>query len=364
MLDVVTVDAPTPEARGRQLGRDRAEEIRSTLALYERLFVAMAGAPIDLHPAGREALGAIGGWAPDLAREIEGIADGAGLPVEHVAALNARTEVLALAAAGARRGECSVAVVLDGEPVGPVAVQTWDWHEELASCFHVLCVEHPDGHIVRTLTEYGIVGKLGVSGRGLGLLLNILHHERDGDRIGVPVHVIARRVLDEAQHVNHALQLVASARPSASSALTLIAHEDAGRAAITAEVFPGGPRYVLPDRDGVLLHTNHFLAPEAAAGDRERLIAPDSYLRLGLLQRTIRGTSNAAAVRAAMSSRVGGGGAICCRPDPDAVFGERWTTLATIQLDVAGASLAVRRGGPTEPVAYATTAEPALPVRA
>jgi hypothetical protein len=70
----------------------------------------------------------------------------------------------------------------------------------------------------------------------------------------------------------------------------------------------------------------------------------------------VRGTSNAAAVRATMSSRVGGGGAICCRPDPDAVFGERWATLATVELDVAGASLVVRRGGPTEPVVYASGA--------
>ena len=256
-------------------------------------------------------------------------------------------------------------VVLDGEPAGPVAMQTWDWHEELASCFHVLSIEHPDGHVVRTLTEYGIVGKLGVSGRGLGLLLNILHHDGDGDGIGVPVHVIARRVLDEAQHVNHALQLVASARPSASSALTLVADEDGERAAITAEVFPGGPRYVLPDRDGVLLHTNHFVgAGGAARRPRARCIAP------GLLPAArppaARGPRHEqrGGGAGAMSSRLGGGGAICCRPDPDAVLGERWATLATIQLDVAGAGLVIRRGGPTEPVVYATTAEPALPVRA
>jgi len=253
--------------------------------------------------------------------------------------------------------------VLDGERDGPVALQTWDWHEELAGSFHVLCVEHPDGRVVRTLTEYGVVGKLGVSSRGLGLLLNILHHDGDGDGIGVPVHVIARRVLDEAEHVNHALELIASARPSASSALTLIAVEGRERAAITAEVFPGGPRYVLPDRDGVLLHTNHFLAPEAALGDRERVVGPDSYLRLGLLQRQVRGTSDAAAVRRVMSSRIGGGGAICCRPDPGAAFGARWSTLATIQLDLPEAGLVIRRGGPDEPIAHATL-DAALPVNA
>ena len=64
-----------------------------------------------------------------------------------------------------------------------------------------------------------------------------------------------------------------------------------------------------------------------------------------------------------MSSRLGGGGAICCRPDPDAVFGERWSTLATIQLDVANAGLVIRRGGPDQPVAHAT-ADAALPAHA
>ncbi len=66
----------------------------------------------------------------------------------------------------------------------------------------MLRIEHPDGQVVRTLTEYGIVGKLGVSRRGLGLLLNILHHEGDGRGIGVPVHVVARRVLDEARDLD------------------------------------------------------------------------------------------------------------------------------------------------------------------
>jgi isopenicillin-N N-acyltransferase-like protein len=362
MLDVVELGPATPEQRGRQLGRERAAEIRANLGLYSRLFDAAAGEPVDLMRVGAAALGAIDGWAPALGEEIAGIAAGAGLPAEHVAALNARTEVLALTAA-ASRGECSAAVVLDGEADRPVAVQTWDWHEELSDGFHVLQIEH-EHHVVRTFTEYGIVGKIGVSSRGLGVLVNILHHQLDGNGIGVPVHVIARRLLDEATHVNDALRLVASARPSASSALTLIAVEGSERAAITAEVFPDGPRYVLPDRDGVLLHTNHFLAAEAAIGDRERIVGPDSYLRLGILRRTVRGSSDSAAVRAALSSRLGGGGAICCAPDPDAVFGERWATLATIELDVPAGRFAIRRGGPDAPIAHDFRPVDPIPVRA
>ena len=181
MLDVVTLDPAPPEARGRQLGRERADEIRrdarrSTSASSRRRPASRSTSTASA----REALGAIGAWAPDLAREIEGIAEGAGLPVEHVAALNARTEVLALAARGRPRRVQRRRRAGRRAATGPVALQTWDWHEELASSFHVLRIEHRDGRVVRTLTEYGIVGKLGVSGRGLGLLLNILHHEGDG----------------------------------------------------------------------------------------------------------------------------------------------------------------------------------------
>jgi len=345
VIDVVEI-GPAPAAeRGRQLGAARAAEIRRTVDGYRDLFAAIAGEPVDLGPLGSEALGAIDAWAPSLAEEIAGIAEGAGLPVDDVAALNARTEVLALL--GARgRGECSTVVVLDGPGDEPVAMQNWDWHEHLREAMHVLHVDHGDGRVVRTLTEYGIVGKIGVSSRGLGLLLNILHHDADGQGMGVPVHVIARRVLDDAGDLAEAAELVASARASASSAMTLVGVEGAECAAVTAEVFPAGPRFVLPGRDGVLLHTNHFLAPEAALGERERLFAPDSYVRLGVLQRAVRGDSGRADVLRALGSRFGGGGAICCRPRHDAPLGDRWATLATIELHVRAGRLTVHRDGP------------------
>jgi isopenicillin-N N-acyltransferase-like protein len=345
MIDVVELAPAPPLERGRRLGDVRAAEIRRTLDAYRELFTAIAGEPVELGDLGEEAHAATAEWAPELAREIEGIADGAGLPVADVAALNARTEVLAVL--GARgRGECSTVVVLDGPGDGPVAMQNWDWHEHLRDGMHVLQVDHGDGRVVRTLTEYGIVGKLGVSSRGVGLLLNILHHDADGRRMGVPVHVIARRVLDEARDLSEATEILCSARASASSAMTLVGVEGAACAAVAAEVFPGGPRFVLPGSDGVLLHTNHFLASEAALGERERLFAPDSYVRLGVLQRAVRGSSDRADVLRALGSSFGGGGAICCRPRQGAVLGDRWATLATIELDVPAGRLTVHRDGP------------------
>jgi isopenicillin-N N-acyltransferase-like protein len=124
---------------------------------------------------------------------------------------------------------------------------------------------------------------------------------------------------------------------------------DAGEpVALTAEVFPGGPRFVLPGSDGLLLHTNHFLDPHAAQQERENQIGPDSYLRLALLQRRLaRRTGNdSGSLLAAMTSHSGGGGAVCCHPDAGATLGSRYATLATASLDALHGSMTVLPGGP------------------
>ena len=195
-----------PAERGETFGRVYAPEITRTLQVYGRLFEQATERELDLDALGDEAMASIREFAPSIAEEIEGIARGSGLPTERIAALNARTEILARADR-LTRGECSAVVSL-GAGASPVALQTWDWHEELADCWLVWTIHHPDGRVVQTLTELGIVGKIGVSSTGVGVLFNILHHENDGKGIGVPVHVVARRVLDEAHDVPEALEIV------------------------------------------------------------------------------------------------------------------------------------------------------------
>jgi isopenicillin-N N-acyltransferase like protein len=345
-----------PRDRGRDFGAAHPAEIRATAELYTELFAATAGRPVELRTAGREALAAIRAFSAAAASEIEGIAEGAGLPADVIAAVNARTEVLAAvrAASGlavsATRGECSTVVRLGGPAEAPIAVQTWDWHDVFAGSWLVWTIDHPDGHVVHTLTEYGILGKIGVSSAGLGLNLNILHHGHDGGPVGVPVHVLARSVLDSARDIGQALTVIGSAAVSASSAFTLTSAGAEEPIAITAEVFPGGPRFVPPRPDGLLLHTNHFLDPHAAEHEQETWIGPDSFLRLAILERRLarRTADDAPDLLAAMGSHLGGGGAICCHPDAAATLGERYATLATVVLDVQAGALRVRAGGPCE----------------
>jgi isopenicillin-N N-acyltransferase-like protein len=111
---------------------------------------------------------------------------------------------------------------------------------------------------------------------------------------------------------------------------------------------PAGPSYVLPDADGVLVHTNHFLHPTALEGDREAELGGDSFLRYEILRRRLhtQRPANSGEVIGAMASHLGGAGALCLHRQPNAPLDESYATLATVDLDVVGGRLNARAGGP------------------
>src|SRR5918998_6644529 len=93
----------TAAERGAGFGRAQSERIARTVEIYDRLFeVKNDLGKDDVARFGEQALDRIAAFAPELADEIEGIAQGSGVDVAAIAALNARTELLA---AGGR-GEC------------------------------------------------------------------------------------------------------------------------------------------------------------------------------------------------------------------------------------------------------------------
>lgn len=340
----------SPRSRGEEFGEAHRTQIAATIAGYDELFASCAPAASSMVSAvARDALATVQEWAPALGSELHGIAAGAGQPAERVAAINARTEILA-ALGAATRGECSTAAYLGGEPDEPIAMQTWDWFAGMAGNWLVWTIPHPDGRITTTLTEYGILGKIGINSSGVGLLVNILHHDCDGRRTGgVPVHLLARQVLDTATDANAALLTIASAQVTASTAMTVVTGAAAGKTALTAELWPGGPGFVLPSPDGLLLHTNHFLDAIPHPGDTEPRDAPDTLIRYEVLQRALHshhGKLTAPMVRNALSSHVGGTGAICCHPDPSRPIGQQYATLATIELNFDTRTVNVSAGGP------------------
>ncbi|QMU71429.1 C45 family peptidase [Streptacidiphilus sp. P02-A3a] len=368
--------AATPGERGLLLGRAFPDRIRRTADRYDALFLATGARPDQVAEAGVAALGQIARLAPELAEEIDGIARGAELPVHRIAALNARTEILGRY--GRQHPECSTVVhaPADGRP--PVTTQTWDWHDDLRDGWFVWQIEHPDGRVVRTVTEYGIVGKIGVNAAGLGLHFNILAHTSDthtsdthasdahasdahaadartcgatGPEPGggwLPVHVLARQLLDRCADVEAAAWLAMATPVAASSSLTLAGFADGRARAATVELSPAGPALLRPDADGYLLRTNHFVDPRLARGEALATEDPDTRDRLEALRtRTAdRPRPDAQALLDALTLHLDQGAALCCHPDPGAALGKRWETLATVSLDVVAGRLAVHPGGP------------------
>jgi len=328
-----------PLSRGREFGETWRTRVRAGVDGYRSLF-ARSGTTDTTGP-GTEALARITAWAPELAAEIHGIAEGAGLPVHEIAAINARTEILAGPGAP---NECTTLVALGGPRDEPIAAQNWDWYAGPADNWLEWEIPHADGRRTTTVTEFGIVGKIGVNDRSVGCLFNILHHRLDGGPIGVPVHVVARRVLDEADSPADALRLIGTAAVSASTTITVVGGLLAGKTAISAELSPAGLDHVLPDPDGLLVHTNHFLSARGAPGDTEPTTDPDTLVRFEVLRRRVHGRGRdltAAEALAALADHTGG---VCVHPVTDAP--DEFRTLASVRVDFAERGLRVVAGSP------------------
>ncbi|TKG71792.1 C45 family autoproteolytic acyltransferase/hydolase [Prauserella endophytica] len=331
-------------ARGRALGEACRDGIHETFAGYASLFAAHGLHPHHVRDHGRKALAEVGAWAPYLADEIAGIAEGSGLSAWKVGALNARTEILA-AADVTGEGECSTSVVLPGDGTPPRTVQTWDWHDVLRDAMLAWTLEPAPGRRVATFTEHGVVGKIGVNDAGLGVHFNVLRHRSDSADIGVPVHVVARRVLDEATTVADAVRIARSARLSASTVLTVVTHDDAR----CLELSPAGVAEVYPE-DGFLTHANHFLDPELSRGERTTADVSSTFERGTWLR------ERAAALRAddlterahALRAHGEDGAPVCAHAEETLPAHQRWESLATISIDVTDRRLHVHRGGPCQ----------------
>ncbi|MGI8665775.1 MAG: C45 family autoproteolytic acyltransferase/hydrolase [Jatrophihabitans sp.] len=327
----------TAPRSGRHYARLCAAELPATIEVYRQLFAAAGLHPARVQELATGARAALRDWAPDLADCIDAIADEAGLPAWQLHALNARTELLSAAPAG--RGECT-ALARPG-----LGGQTWDWHRELAGSW--LVAGYPELPLpFITLTEAGMLAKIGVNAAGVGLLFTILGHRGDTGVAGVGVHTVARRVLDTATDVAAAIAIIASAPLSASSCFTVL---DAHRVACV-EASPLGVHEV-PAEGGWCAHTNHFVSPALAGGELRTGPDTDTVQRLALLRHRLTAgpeVDSADQLRRLLCAHQADGAPICCHSDGAGPLGSNWQSLATVVLQPSAARLLVQAGGPCE----------------
>lgn len=279
--------AGPPRERGRQYGRQAAGRIAKGIGHYSAQLGALSLGEAEVASLVRAYLPIIDGFDPTYIEEMHGIAEGAEVPFEHIALLNARTEILKLASRPDLRRRLEAADDLDGctgvvvmpDATGAgrlIHAQNWDWKHECAETSVVLKVRREDGPDLLTFTEAGGLARSGFNAAGIAITANYLESDRDYAQAGVPLALIRRKVL-ESEHLALAMRAVYCTAKSASNNM-IVSHCDG--VAIDFECAPDETFQVHPER-GLLVHANHWVSLVALAKlkDTGVLSTPDSLYR-------------------------------------------------------------------------------------
>jgi isopenicillin-N N-acyltransferase-like protein len=229
-----------PEDRGRQQGDLLKERIHKTIDFYKRQFLIPEEEILRIANQFRVSTKA---FREDLYLEIEALAQAAGADPVWIYALNGRTELLNL-----NPMECTTFAFRKQSLIG----QNWDWDLEVEELAVILDIEKEDGHRIITMTEPGMIGKIGMNSCGLGVCLNFMSIE-DYRPYGVPLHVILRTILD-SKTMNEALSSIG---PHVLGKVGNIMIGDwTGR--VEDMEIGGDEVFSIPVED-LFAHTNHFL---------------------------------------------------------------------------------------------------------
>jgi isopenicillin-N N-acyltransferase like protein len=352
--------------RGRMHGELARGRVERSLKNYQALF---EHAGLDWEEA--QAIAAR--FAPPIREldagiyeELEGIAAGSGRKTSEILALNARTEILpptfpekasaewiAAMKKGADLGECTAIAVLPGRSANgkTLLAQNWDWLGSQRDSM-LLLRAHTGSDTYLTLTEAGMLAKIGMNRRGFGVCLNILRSRDDGFGAGVPVHVVLRKLLGCAD-VAEAERLLKRLKFASSSNILCA---DAKGGSFSFELSPVAIG-VVRQSDGTLCHTNHFLV---AAAQRSVIGPPPSFSsepRLARAQALARERvkHDLDSIKALLRDESAELLSICRKPDPAMPEFARIESVASVVMELARGVMHVAPNVPSrcdyEPVA-------------
>jgi isopenicillin-N N-acyltransferase-like protein len=337
---LIDVSGP-PRERGRQYGQQASARIRLGITHYTAQLERLALTGSALGALVRDYVPHMERFDPAYVEEMRGIGEGADVPFEDVALLNARTEILKLAERPDFRAQlpadaCTGVVALPEitERGRLIHAQNWDWKAECADTAVVLRVRRDDGPDLLTFTEAGGLARSGFNAAGIAITANYLESSRDYCQLGVPLALIRRKVLESA-HLALAMRAVYVTPKSASNNM-IVSH--AGGVAIDFECAPDETFPVHPER-GLLVHANHWVSPAALAKLRDTGIAstPCTLYRdlrvRALLAPQIPGLTRES-VKAALGDDFESPWSVC-RPPRPSLSGTMTATVATIVMEPA-----------------------------
>jgi isopenicillin-N N-acyltransferase like protein len=348
---LIRVSSADAGERGRIMGEEARDRIVESVDAYQETFDHYTGLPWDeVTELALEFAPPIEAYDPEILAEIEGMAEGAGLALGDLLAVNARSEIM-FGLNATPPPECTAFFV------GPAATadghtligQNWDWRPRAIESTTLFEIEQgPDKPSLVMLPEAGLVGKTGFNEHGIGITLNALVSDLDKGERQVPIHVIMRGVLN-SRTFEEAFGKIAATRRAASGNYTIGSADGEGMA---VEVGPGGPANVgmMKPVDDVVSHSNHFACPigftDVGAGKW-----PDSAHRIDTMRDFLvarHGEITTDTLKEVLRDDNGHPNAICRFPDPEEHPVERASTVASVIMDLTTRTAEITAGPPNE----------------
>ena len=338
---------------GRSYGEQTKDRIQISLEAYGRIFAHYAHWTwAEVTEEALRYVDAISTFAPEQITEMEAIADGAGVDFTDILAINVRTEIVfaakarTLGASIPRFGECSSFAIV-GDDDRTYIGQNWDWATHAFETVVRLEVIPESGPSYVTIVEAGLLCKFGMNSAGLGLACNALVSTMDCGEPGIPFHVMLRALIS-ATNLTDAFALIQGGVRS-SSANYMVAHASGLASDFECEAGDLTRVSILQsEQRGVLLHTNHFLAPTVGF-DVGRWNFPDSPFRLQRLERAVRRALDVAPptwfVEVAQD-HAGHPSGVCCHPDESLPLEEQGATIVSTIMDLGLGTMSVWNGNP------------------
>jgi isopenicillin-N N-acyltransferase-like protein len=335
--------------RGFHLGHIETERVTHTVTAYMEIFEQASGLNRDaVFTHAERFMPSIASYAPHLLDEMRGIAEGAGRDLREIIAINARTEMMY---GVTQRPECtSIGISTAASSDGHIRLaQNWDWRPTLAGSLILWALHCEDGPDLLTLTEAGMVGKIGINSMGLAMCINLLMSDTDNAGPAVPMHIILRHVLEEARSVEDAITLI-SAAERCTSCFHLLADRSGALAGV--EATPAGQHIELATT-GVLTHTNHCVSADLFIYDSNARAYPETLVRGERVQSLAnRGMIDEDYLHSILTDHETSPGSICLHVESGIPLVENYESIASIILDLTAETMDIAEGPPCENAYY------------
>ncbi len=264
MLDVRSLPLIEVAGSHREMGRQFGEQLRPEIHEYSEMWLSKASARSGL--SRDTLLDQIGGivraieeYAPHLADEVRGVAEGARLDEREAFSIQVRMELLY---AGPPEPSCTTFAVTGDRTTDrrTIVGQNVDLDQEVERFGLIIKMKPDDGPALMMYTSPGLISYVGLNDAGLAVHGNLL--VSPGWRAAFPRYFLTRLMLEQ-RTVDAALE--AGLRPRRASSRNLILGDAEGTIA-NVELTVDDASVMRSDK-GELVHTNHYVSAELCDED-------------------------------------------------------------------------------------------------